>query len=275
MDGETPGAGPGRSRRLLVPLLCLLTLGAVAWLQRPDGRLHLFWLATAGDAALIQTPAGRFVLIDGGGDPAQLTLLLGRRVPFWRRDLMAALLTGDDGRRLPGQVAALARYGVELAFAPPELGTRGTAAEWRRLAAQPGTTARTLRPGQRLNLDGATLTVLAADAGEEGGAVLLLRYGATQALLHTGGAYGDQAALAAASAPLDLLVYPWQRRLDTPLLAALRPRAILFSTAHEAPDPALLSYADRRLFSPRLLHQANDGSVEFVSDGRAATIIRE
>jgi hypothetical protein len=275
MDAATPAqrARPLR-HALALPALCLIALAAVAWQQRPDGRLHLYWLATAGDAALIQTPAGRFVLIDGGGDPSQLTLQLGRRMPFWRRELLAALLTGDGGRRLPGQVAALTRYRAALALAPPGLGERGTAAEWRRLAGEPGTAARALRPGQRLALDGATLTVLAVEPGEEGGAVLLLRYGATRVLLHTGGAGGDRAALAAAGPPLDLLVYPWQRPTDTPLLAALRPRAMLFSAAYEAHDPVLLSYADRRRASPRLYHQANDGTVELISDGRSTAVVR-
>jgi hypothetical protein len=132
---------------------------------------------------------------------------------------------------------------------------------------------RALRAGQRLDLDGAALTVLGAAAGDEGGAVLLLSYGATRVLFHTGGALGDEAAHAVAGRPIDLLVYPWQRELATPLLEALQPRAIIFSTAHEAHDPALLSYAERRRHSPRLYHSANDGSVELISDGRRTVVV--
>lgn len=258
------------------PLLLILVAGLLAlaaWHQRPDGLLHLTVLPTPGDAFLIRTPAGRAVLIDGGRDPAQLPLLLGRYLPFWQRELHAVLLTRGDGRRLPGQVAALARYRPALALAPHDLGRGGTAAEWRRVLAITRTSIATLRPGQRLALDGATLTVLAANPGETGGAVLLLSYGRTRALLHTGGPTGDAAAAAAAGAPLDLLVYPWQRALDTPAIAALRPRAIVFSEAYEAPSPALLSYADRRRYSPRLYHPKNDGAIDLVSDGRQAWIV--
>lgn len=263
---------PPRRARLLLPVACIVLLAAAAWLQRPAGSLRIHLLAAPGDAALIETPAGRFVLIDGGRDPAQLTLQLGRHMPFWRRDLLAVVLTGGDGQRLPGQVAAITRYRPGLALAPPDLGSRGTAAEWRRLIGAEGVPARALRVGQRIDLDGATLRVLAAAPGEEGGAVLLITYGATRVLLHTGGPPGDAAAAAAAGPPLDLLAYPWQRPLDTPAVAALRPRAIVFTAAHEAHDPALLSYADRRRHSPRLYHPALDGTITLTSDGRRAVI---
>jgi beta-lactamase superfamily II metal-dependent hydrolase len=261
-----------KRHRWPLPAALLLALAVVAWLQRPDGRLHVALLETGGDAALIRTPAGRFVLVDGGRDPTQLAMRLGRELPFWRRDLLAVVLTAPGGRRLPGQVAALARYRPGTALAPPRLGAGGTAGEWRRLVAAHEARTQVLRAGQRLDLDGATLTVLAAESGDEGGAVLLLTYGATRVLFHTGGSAGDAAALRAAGRPVDLLLYPWQRRLDTPLIAALRPRAIAFTAAYEAPDPALLSYADRRRHSPRLYHTENDGTVELVSDGRRVTI---
>jgi hypothetical protein len=265
---DTPPPAPWR--RLVRPAAIVLLLAVVALAQRPDGRLHVYVLATPGDAALIQTPAGRFALIDGGGDPANLTLLLGRLMPFWRRDLRATLLTSASGQRLPGQVAALARYRPELALTVAGLGTGGFAGEWRRLVAASERPALTLTPGQRVTLDGATLTVLGARAGDEGGAVLLLTYGSTRVLFHTGGPAGDTDALRAARAPLDLLVYPWQRDLDTKLVAALRPRAIVFSEAYAAPAPALLSYAARRRYSPTVFHPGADGQIELVSDGRRA-----
>ncbi|NTU85113.1 MAG: hypothetical protein HGA45_38095, partial [Chloroflexales bacterium] len=79
---------------------------------------------------------------------------------------------------------------------------------------------------------------------------------------------GDADALRAARAPLALLVYPWQRDLDTEAVAALRPRAIAFTEGYEAPAPALLSYAARRRYSPMVFHPDADGLIELVSDGR-------
>src|SRR5207237_7278804 len=92
------------------------------------------FLETKGDAALIQTPAGGYVLIDGGADPTALATGLGRRMPFWRRTLDVVVLTSRDSMHLPGQIAALARYRAGLALAPPEVGKEGALlAEWLRL----------------------------------------------------------------------------------------------------------------------------------------------
>jgi hypothetical protein len=279
---EDPGAGKRAGRpspayvralRLLLPIVCCLALAA--WFQRPDGRLRVTLLETPGDALLIQLPDGRFALMDGGRDPARLTLLLGQAMPFWRRDLAAVLLTRADGRRLPGQVAALARYRPALVLAPPGMPAGGMAEEWRRLVHELGAPVGELRAGQRLSLGGATVQVLAVERGDEGGAVLQIVYGATRVLVHSGGPAGDAAAERAAGPPLAMLVYPWQRELDTPTVAALAPRAIAFSAAYESEEPALLSYADRRRLSPQIYHPANDGAVSFVSDGRWAWIETE
>jgi hypothetical protein len=258
-------------RRLALPLACLLLLAGSAWLQRPDGKLHIYILETSGDAVLIQTPTGRFVLVDGGSDPSRLTMLMGQLMPFWRRDLRAAVLTGTSGDRIGGQVAALAHYRAELILAPPGLGRHGLAGEWRRLAAQ--TPTRTLSPGQRIELDGATLSVLAAEAGDQGGAVLLLSYGATRVLLHSGGPAGDEAAQHAAGRPLDLLVYPWQRNPATATVAALRPRVMVLTDSYEAPTPALLSFAERRRYSPQVFHPKADGQIELISDGQRSVLV--
>lgn len=256
----------------LLALVGLVALIAVAWAQRPDGRLRIWFLDTPGDAALLRTPGGAHILIDGGGDPALLALLLGRHMPYWQRDLALVVLTGPDAPRLTGQVAALARYRPALALAPPGLGARGAAGEWRRLIAEQGVPARRLAVGQQLTLDGVRLQVLGFGPGDDGGAVLLVRYGATQVLFHTGGPAGDGAARSVAGQPLSALVYPWQRELETPLVRALRPQAMIFTRAYEAPAPALRSYAERRRLSPRLFHPQNDGTIVLTSDGRRVSI---
>ncbi|MFV9503369.1 MAG: hypothetical protein AB4911_02270 [Oscillochloridaceae bacterium umkhey_bin13] len=261
-----PKAPPeSRWRKLILPALCLLVLGTIAWVQRPDGKLHLYVLSGPGDAIVIQSPKGRFILIDGGSNPSELTLALGRLLPFWQRELYAVILTGGDGQRVPGQVAALSRYNVGLALGPSDLGRHGTAGEWQRLVASQRIPARSLQPGQRIAMDGVKLHVLDYHPGEHGGAVLLISYGATSALIHTGGPAGDPAALQLAGQPFDLLVYPWQREL-TPM-AALQPTTIIFTPAYEAPAPALLSYADRRQHARQVFHPKADGMISLVSDG--------
>ena len=126
-----------RSAILRVVLL-LFALAMIAWFQRPDGRLHVFFPAVQGDAILIQTPHGQYVLIDGGADPSALANVLGKRMPFWQRDLMAVVLTAPDLRRLSGQLAAVQHYQAKRALVTPAALTGGNATvrEWRRILSE-------------------------------------------------------------------------------------------------------------------------------------------
>lgn len=271
-------------RPLLILLLSALALLGLAWPTRPNGYLHVFFLDTRGDAILIQSPRGEHVLIDGGADPVRLALHLGRRLPFWKRTLDAVILTRGDNQRLPGQVAALARYRANLALKPLVLPAHNAsasatayAAEWKRLLAAEQTPVRTAQPGDRLALGGATLTILTSSTGIDprvnrtSGLVMRLDYGATSILL--GGACDptDETALLATVPPVTVLAYPWERKMNTTVLDTWQPRAIIFTTAYQhQPHARQTLYAraggnDTRY--PHLYHPALDGSIELVSDG--------
>jgi hypothetical protein len=259
-------------RRAVGPTLLLLILLGAIGMTRPDGRLHVTFLNTPGDAILIQSPAGRFTLIDGGSDPITLATQLGRQMPFWERNLAAVFLTAPTGKRLPGQVAALARYRPARAFAPPELPRSGLANEWRRLISTQRIPVTTLHSGLRIDLGGALLHVLDTN---DTGAVLLISYGATRVLLHTGGPAGDPAALALAGTPITLLAFPWERETEDSPLAILRPQRTVFTTAYTVDEPALRSYAERQRYSPAIYHPEVDGSITLISDGRGISMKNE
>ncbi|MFP4438460.1 MAG: ComEC/Rec2 family competence protein [Chloroflexaceae bacterium] len=263
--------------RVLLPILLLsVALALAAWVARPDGYLRVIFLDTPGDAILIQTPHGGYVLVDGGSKPSQLTLNLGRRMPFWQRSLAAVILTQGDGERMPGQVAALARYRAELALTPPGVSESATAREWLRLLESQDTPIHPARGGERLDLDGILLTVLTAGDGAEAGMVLRLDYGATSVVIHgTTGTPIDEMLLPATAQPITALAYPWQREIDTPLLAAWQPQAIIFTSAYAANEPALHTYHERALNGAALYHEKLDGTVTLISDGRRAWIETE
>jgi competence protein ComEC len=181
-------------RRLAVVVAVLALL---AWRARPDGRMHVVFFEVKGDVALIQTPAGGYVLIDGGGDPASLGAALGRRMPFWRRTLDAVVLTLPDAAHLPGQVAALARYRAGLALAPPISRRDAALDEWLRLLGESHTPIRAVHRGDRLDVGGATLRVLAVGDGKEAGLILRLDYGATSVVFDHSGGTSDEEAIAA------------------------------------------------------------------------------
>ncbi len=87
----------------------LLLCASLAWrdaLSEGDGRLHITFLDVgSANAILVQTPAGRSVLINGGPSSIQLSEALGRRLPLLhgRLDWLIVGSTGED------EIAALPR----------------------------------------------------------------------------------------------------------------------------------------------------------------------
>ncbi|MGH2592199.1 MAG: hypothetical protein ACRDGG_01660, partial [Anaerolineae bacterium] len=102
------------SARLALPALGMIALlGAVALSWRPDGNLHVHVLNVDGMPVLVQTPAGRQILIDGSNSPSALLAALGARMPFWDRDIDLVVVPRGDARSLNGLLAVIDRYHVE------------------------------------------------------------------------------------------------------------------------------------------------------------------
>jgi beta-lactamase superfamily II metal-dependent hydrolase len=274
---ETPNL-PNHPRYRLAAQAAILALALVvlAWRAWPRHELRVIFLETKGDAALIQTPAGGYVLIDGGSDPAALSAALGRQLPFWRRSLDLVVLTSADGAHLPGQVAALARYRAGLAIAPVIAKRSALIDEWRRLLAEQHTNLRSARAGQQLDLGGARLGVLASGDGDKGGLVLRLDYGATSVFFdHSGSPAEEQALAAAGLRPASLLVFPWQRDAHTAFAGALRPRALVLTDGQPADTPIEQTFVERAIGGAALYHERLDGTITWISDGRRAWIETE
>jgi hypothetical protein len=276
MSTTTPPTGTSRRSLLLPAVLIGLTLAFLTWHSWPDGRLRVIFLETNGDAVLIETASGGYVLIDGGGDPAALAAALGRRLPFWRRTLDAVVLTSWDGAHVPGQVAALARYRAALAIAPPAPKRGAYVAEWRHLLADQGTPIHFARTNQRLRLGGATLRVLSAGDGGAAGMVLRLDYGTTSVVFDHGGDEAGEAALAVrARRGVNLLAFPWQRDPQAAVVAALAPRAIVFTDGWQADKPPEQTFVERAIGGAALYHERIDGAITWISDGARAWIETE
>jgi competence protein ComEC len=99
-----------------ISLLALAVLAALTWraaVDRPDGKIHIHVLDVGdGDAVLIQSPTGRFVLIDGGPSPVALSDALGRRLPLLDPRLDWLVIGGAHDEQVAGLTGAIERFPV-------------------------------------------------------------------------------------------------------------------------------------------------------------------
>jgi competence protein ComEC len=168
-------------------LAALAVSSSLLWqmiVHRPDGKLHLTVLDVgSGESVLIQSPTGRFVLINGGPSPIALSEALGRRLPILHRHLDWLVISGTRDDQIAGLAGVPERLSVGnvLLAGPP-----GRSA-YRHLIDELTEVGRPIIPameGHILDLgDGARLEVVAIG---EHGAVLELTYGLARFLLAPG-----------------------------------------------------------------------------------------
>jgi competence protein ComEC len=168
-------------------------LAIVLWrgaFSAPDGRLHLTLLDVGtGDAILIQTPQGRFALINGGPSTSLLSDGLGRRLLPFHRELDWLIVASPRPEEIAGLPRILERFPPEqVLWAGPQSPSRD--ADYLREGLTslqiPVTAAQT---GQVLDLgSGASLKVLISG---DRGAILLLDWDQFRVLLPLGVADGD------------------------------------------------------------------------------------
>ena len=97
-------------------LFVLILLAGVLWREAEYEaarglRVH-FLSVGQGDAALIETPSGNRVLVDGG--PKQAVIQeLARIMPFWKRSIDLVILTHPQLDHLSGLTGVLERYRVK------------------------------------------------------------------------------------------------------------------------------------------------------------------
>lgn len=77
-----------------------------------DGKLHLIFCDVGqGDAILIKTPGGKYILVDGGPDDSVLNCL-SKHMPFWDRNLQVVILTHPHADHLTGLISVVRRYNL-------------------------------------------------------------------------------------------------------------------------------------------------------------------
>jgi competence protein ComEC len=103
---------------VIAPLLVTAMLVSLTAFSLPDKKLHISFLDVGeGDAILIQNN-GQNILIDGGPSPQAVCLGLGKKLPFWERDLDLVILTHPHLDHLNGLIEVLKRYKVKQVLTP-------------------------------------------------------------------------------------------------------------------------------------------------------------
>ncbi|MFN2214253.1 MAG: ComEC/Rec2 family competence protein [Anaerolineales bacterium] len=169
-------------------LVGLMVLTILIWrsvMAAPDGRLHMTLLDVGtGDGILIESPAGRKLLIDGGPSRRALSDALGRRLPLGKRQLDWLVIAAAGDEQIGGLADNLDRFVVEkVLWAGPDQG-RYVASDLQSYILQKDIPLENAAAGQILDLgEGASLKVL--EVGQRG-AVLLLEWEKLRVLLPIG-----------------------------------------------------------------------------------------
>ncbi|MBA3522334.1 MAG: DNA internalization-related competence protein ComEC/Rec2 [Gemmatimonadales bacterium] len=287
---NTPAEAARRAGWALAAALWLmLARGGLPGSADGEGQLALHFLDVGqGDGAVLRTPGGRWVVIDAG--PAGERNDAGRRVvvPFLMRQgarsLAAVIISHAHADHLGGVPSVLRRFRAGVVVEPGALvadplyaaflaDLAGTSVAW-----HPG------RAGERFTIDSVSFTVLHPDPlwtgwGEdvnEDSVVLLVEYGAFQALFAGDAGFPAEAAMRRRLGAVDLLKvghHGSRGSTGDGWLGALRPRAAVISVGRNDyghPAPETLGRLARHGVDVRRTDL--DGTVTVTSDGQRMTV---
>ena len=153
----------------------LITFAAVFlwWQVWPSGDrdLHVYFFDVGqGDSALIVTPEGRQVLVDGGPDGASAIRALSGVMPGSDRSLDLVVLTHLDADHSRGLLSVLDRYEVGAVVAGAGSPDSAMYAQWQDGVARNGVDVVSVHQGYRLDLgSGVSAEVLNPRAGPNRG----------------------------------------------------------------------------------------------------------
>jgi competence protein ComEC len=250
-----------------------------------DGVLTVHFLDVGqGDAAVLRTPAGHWVLIDGGPRTPQGDA--GRRVvlPFLRRlgvsVLSLVVATHGDADHLGGLPAVIEALPARVVLEPGEPLGRPLYLEFLADVERDAATWHPARAGDRVELDGVTFQVLSPDSAwmalpvdvNEHGVVLLVQYGATRLLFQADAGLPVEARLHGRVGHVDLLKvghHGSRTATSDAWLEELSPdEAVISVGAHNSyghPTPEVLERLGRHHIET--LRTDRLGTITFTSDG--------
>ena len=195
---SVPATGQGMALGLGFLAPALAAAAVLLWMQvlasGHDGRLHVYFFDIGqGDSALIVTPKGRQVLVDGGPDAESATRALAETLPRGDRSLDMVVLTHLDADHSRGLLRALDHYDAAAVLTGLDNPESPLYSQWRAQLEQGDSTTIQVSEGYRIDLEpSVSLEVLNPPERPIGGSaadrnnnsvVLRLVYGETSVLL--------------------------------------------------------------------------------------------
>lgn len=169
---------------LVVLFICTMLTWRAAF-NTGDGRLHITFLEVgSASGILVQTPAGRNVLINGGSSASELSDELGRRLPLFNRKLDWLVIASTREDELSALPRAVDRYTPQNVLWSGNMQASQSAELLDEYFAEAGIPVTRAEVGQRLDLgEGAYLEVQAEGPR---GSVLIIRWNDFTAALPIG-----------------------------------------------------------------------------------------
>ncbi len=254
--------------------------------SRPDGRLNV-WLLDVGhsNAALLQTPGGAQIMIDGGRFPSRLLTAIGDRLPFYDREIEILVITHPDEWDIAALNSLLNRYAVGAALYHGQPNRGEVFQEISAALKESRTAVVEARAGYALEFsDGVRIEVLhpqsrptITDKLGDGALVLRVHYGSVSVLLTSDlSAAGQREMLARGASPVASIMQIPQhgaaRALDRRFLERAQPQVALLQSdianRRGDPDPDTMA----QLEGLHLFRTDQIGHIHLSIDGRSVRV---
>ncbi|PJA47366.1 hypothetical protein CO172_01880 [Candidatus Uhrbacteria bacterium CG_4_9_14_3_um_filter_36_7] len=241
----------------------------------------IIWIFDVGqaDAIFLQTPEGKQILLDAGGD-SQILSKIGQVLPIWDRTIDVFISTHPDADHLTGAISVLESYKVKTIFESGAKSNEPVQESFYKIIREQNIPTHYLLGGDTFWFDGIKFEVLAPDRAvygkylkdtNEASVVLLVTYGETS-ILFTGDLpiEAESQILSDINMPVDILKVPHHgsRFATSPmLLDRICPNTAIISVGTNSyghPHPVVLERLQNK--GVKIFRTDQDGDILIKSD---------
>ena len=276
---------------LILTVLVAVVLAVVAWIYRPDDKVHVYFLDVGqGDATLIRQ-GDVDILIDGGPSPQAIDNELGKHLPFWDRSIELVVMTHPHADHLAGLVEVLSRYEVgqvlypDVSYAQPADYDEALFDEWLNLVTEKNIKSTLAQAYQELSVGDIVIDVLNPPATPLSGTEsdidnndVVLRISAREvSFLITGDLMreGEREVAYERRLPqcsvLKVAHYGSDTSTTAEFLNVLMPQIAVISVGENDyghPSTQVVDRLSTRLGAGNVYRTDEDGTIELITDGR-------